>query len=85
MQEIQRDAGGNRTHFDRVAAGCLAIWLQRHRSFKLSSASFHQESSVANIAPPPDAENTTDRYKIRQPTDRKVHGDTVHQLAVSSS
>ena len=24
-----RDAGGNRTHFDRVAAGCLAIWLQR--------------------------------------------------------
>ena len=27
-----RDAGGNRTHFDRVAAGCLAIWLQRQVS-----------------------------------------------------
>ena len=24
-----KDAGGNRTHFDRVAAGCLAVWLQR--------------------------------------------------------
>jgi hypothetical protein len=24
-----RDADGNRTHFDRVAAGCLAVWLQR--------------------------------------------------------
>ena len=24
-----RNAGGSRTHFDRVAAGCLAIWLQR--------------------------------------------------------
>lgn len=28
----QRDAGGNRTHFDRVAAGCLAIKLQRQVS-----------------------------------------------------
>jgi hypothetical protein len=27
-----RDAGGNRTHFDRVAAGCLAIQLQRRVS-----------------------------------------------------
>jgi hypothetical protein len=26
---IQRDAGGSRTHFDRVAADCLALWLQR--------------------------------------------------------
>ena len=26
---LVRDAGGSRTHFDRVAAGCLAIWLQR--------------------------------------------------------
>ena len=24
-----RDAGGSRTHLDRVAAGCLAVWLQR--------------------------------------------------------
>lgn len=24
-----RDAGGIRTHFHRVAAGCLAVWLQR--------------------------------------------------------
>ncbi len=24
-----RDAGGSRTHFDRVAAGCRAVWLQR--------------------------------------------------------
>src|SRR5436190_18506447 len=28
---FERDAGGNRTHFDRVAAGCRAIWLQRHK------------------------------------------------------
>jgi hypothetical protein len=27
--EPAKDAGGNRTHFDRVAAGCLAVWLQR--------------------------------------------------------
>src|SRR5882672_10165213 len=27
---FKKDAGGNRTHFDRVAAGCLAIQLQRH-------------------------------------------------------
>jgi hypothetical protein len=27
-----RDAGGNRTHFDRVAAGCLAVQLQRQAS-----------------------------------------------------
>ncbi len=27
-----RDAGGSRTHFDRVAAGCLAVWLQRQAS-----------------------------------------------------
>ena len=27
-----RDAGGNRTHFDRVAAGCLAVQLQRRAS-----------------------------------------------------
>ena len=26
---LRRDAGGSRTHFDRVAAGCLAVWLQR--------------------------------------------------------
>ena len=24
------DAGGSRTHFNRVAAGGLAVWLQRH-------------------------------------------------------
>ena len=30
--KVERDAGGNRTHFDRVAAGCLAIWLQRQVS-----------------------------------------------------
>ena len=24
-----RDAGGSRTHFDRVAADCRAVWLQR--------------------------------------------------------
>ena len=26
------DAGGSRTHFDRVAAGCRAVWLQRRDS-----------------------------------------------------
>jgi hypothetical protein len=26
-----RNAGGSRTHFNRVAAGRLAVWLQRHR------------------------------------------------------
>jgi hypothetical protein len=26
-----RDAGGSRTHFDRVAAGGLAVWLQRRK------------------------------------------------------
>ena len=36
-----RDAGGNRTHFDRVATGCLAIRLQRRvvaegKGFELS-------------------------------------------------
>src|SRR6266567_2509795 len=29
---FRKDAGGNRTHFDRVAAGCLAVWLQRQVS-----------------------------------------------------
>jgi hypothetical protein len=29
MDLAARDAGGIRTHFDRVAAGCLTIWLQR--------------------------------------------------------
>ena len=29
--EVARDAGGNRTHLNRVAAGCLAVWLQRPR------------------------------------------------------
>ena len=28
---VRKDAGGSRTHLDRVAAGCLAVWLQRHR------------------------------------------------------
>src|SRR5438874_11663194 len=32
-----KDAGGSRTHIDRVAAGCLAIWLQRHEEFRLQS------------------------------------------------
>ena len=27
---FRRDAGGSRTHLDRVAAGCRAVWLQRH-------------------------------------------------------
>ena len=29
---LRRDAGGNRTHLNRVAAGRLAIWLQRQAS-----------------------------------------------------
>ena len=37
---LVRDAGGNRTHFDRVAAGCLAIWLQRHRAHSSERAMF---------------------------------------------
>jgi hypothetical protein len=28
----RRDADGNRTHFDPVASGCLAVWLQRQES-----------------------------------------------------
>ena len=28
----QRDAGGSRTHFDRVATECRAVWLQRRES-----------------------------------------------------
>ena len=27
---FQRDAGGSRTHLNRVAGGCRAVWLQRH-------------------------------------------------------
>ena len=27
---LVRDAGGNRTHFERVAPDCRAVWLQRH-------------------------------------------------------
>ena len=39
---LQRDAGGSRTHFNRVAVGSLAVWLQRHiqytsRSFSIST------------------------------------------------
>ncbi len=29
-QLASRDAGGSRTHFNRVAAGCLTVGLQRH-------------------------------------------------------
>ena len=36
--QSRRDAGGSRTHFDRVATGCLAVWLQRHRKPTRSSA-----------------------------------------------
>ena len=35
-----RDAGGSRTHFDRVAAGCRAVWLQRHCARSLKRAKF---------------------------------------------
>ena len=28
---LLRDAGGSRTHFNRFAAGGLAVWLQRHQ------------------------------------------------------
>jgi hypothetical protein len=31
---IRRDAGGSRTHLNRVAAGRLAVWLQRHRTIE---------------------------------------------------
>jgi hypothetical protein len=31
-QSHSRDAGGSRTHLNRVAAGRLAVWLQRHNS-----------------------------------------------------
>ena len=30
---FQKDAGGNRTHFDRIATSCLAVWLQRQISW----------------------------------------------------
>ena len=30
LDSSRRNAGGNRTRLDRVAAGCLAIWLQRY-------------------------------------------------------
>lgn len=39
-----RDAGGNRTHFHRVAAGCLAVWLQRH-SVQMASCKLATTSS----------------------------------------
>ena len=41
-----KDAGGSRTHFDRFAAGSLAIWLQRQFSAVNGLAQcFDQESN----------------------------------------
>ena len=31
---LEKDAGGSRTHLNRVAAGRLAVWLQRHRDLR---------------------------------------------------
>ncbi len=42
---LQRDAGGSRTHFNRVAAGRLAVWLQR-RTFGPNRCP-RQESNLA--------------------------------------
>jgi hypothetical protein len=33
--EARRDAGGSRTHLNRVAAGRLAVWLQRRKVMSL--------------------------------------------------
>src|SRR5437762_12436691 len=55
-----KDAGGNRTHFDRVAAGCLAIQLQRHVA---SSATEEPPNSQARPATAPQ----TGAYRIDIP------------------
>ena len=47
---LVRDAGGSRTHFDRVAAGCLAIWLQRHCARSVEWAMFVYSSLKVVVA-----------------------------------
>ncbi len=46
---ITRDAGGSRTHFDRVAADCRAVWLQR-RFARSKRALFHSSSLKVVVA-----------------------------------
>ena len=43
--EWHKDAGGSRTHFDRVAAGCRAVWLQR-----LNSLAAYRETETPSQA-----------------------------------
>ena len=79
-----RDAGGSRTHFDRVAAGCLAVWLQRPWSerdvparsrtwpstFARSCASLTLRGREGSIAvPPPGAEPGPRPSEGRVPSD----------------
>src|SRR5688572_23568702 len=41
----QRDARGSRTHFCRVAAGRLTIWLERRSSAELGTRSAERETA----------------------------------------
>ena len=47
---FQKDAGGSRTHFDRVAADCRAVWLQRQSARSAERAMFHSLSLKVVIA-----------------------------------
>ena len=44
-----RDAGGSRTHLNRVAAGCLAVWLQR---LSLCAATIFRRSHATQMSSP---------------------------------
>src|SRR4051812_2897521 len=48
-----RDAGGSRTHLDRVAAGRLAVWLQRHCHVLARSRTWSTTSAKSRANPSP--------------------------------
>ena len=47
-----KDAGGSRTHLDRVAAGCLAVWLQRRDGDVLARSRTWSTTSAKSRANP---------------------------------
>src|SRR5438128_839115 len=60
----RRDAGGSRTHFDRVAAGGLAVWLQRRVGEYPRQA--RQESNDPHITWEKPRARKDARHKARQ-------------------
>ncbi len=54
-----RDAGGNRTHLNRVAAGRLAIWLQRQVVSVLAGSRTWSSTFAGSRANPPHSEDVS--------------------------